>query len=110
MEFKTFACYNNFVPSNNCGVPDHTPNHNALLHLERLLQSLTQLIMEHARRIVQSRTEVDLILTDFDKDKREAIVSLPRKIAVKYTAGHDCQHQKSSTIFNNKQYTEENSV
>ncbi|KAG8252246.1 SPRY domain-containing SOCS box protein 3 [Homalodisca vitripennis] len=60
--------------------------------------------------IVQSRTEVDLILTDFDKDKREAIVSLPRKIAVKYTAGHDCQHQKSSTIFNNKQYTEENSV
>ncbi|KAG8260351.1 hypothetical protein J6590_098936 [Homalodisca vitripennis] len=30
--------------------------------------------------IVQSRTEVDLILTDFDKDKREAIVSLPRKM------------------------------
>ncbi|KAG8247357.1 Mroh1p [Homalodisca vitripennis] len=44
--------------------------------------------------IVQSRTEVDLILTDFDKDKREAIVSLPRKMLVKYTAGHDCQHQK----------------
>ncbi|KAG8334236.1 hypothetical protein J6590_095126 [Homalodisca vitripennis] len=61
-------------------------------------------------RIVQSRTEVDLILTDFDKDKRKAIVSLPRKMLVKYTAGHDCQHQKSSTIFNNKKYTEENSV
>ncbi|KAG8251090.1 hypothetical protein J6590_087736 [Homalodisca vitripennis] len=60
--------------------------------------------------IVQSRTEVDLILTDFDKDKREAIVSLPRKMLVKYTAGNDCQHQKSSTIFNNKKYTEENSV
>ncbi|KAG8256349.1 hypothetical protein J6590_070471 [Homalodisca vitripennis] len=60
--------------------------------------------------IVQSRTEVDLILTDFDKDKWEAIVSLPRKKLVKYTAGHDCQHQKSSTIFNNKKYTEENSV
>ncbi|KAG8251908.1 hypothetical protein J6590_069571 [Homalodisca vitripennis] len=45
--------------------------------------------------IVQSRTEVDLILTDFDKDKREAIVSLPRKMLVKYTAGNDCQHQKS---------------
>ncbi|KAG8242168.1 hypothetical protein J6590_071025 [Homalodisca vitripennis] len=40
--------------------------------------------------IVQSRTEVDLILTDFDKDKREAIFSLPRKMLVKYTAGHDC--------------------
>ncbi|KAG8270587.1 hypothetical protein J6590_082577 [Homalodisca vitripennis] len=60
--------------------------------------------------IVQSRTEVDLILTDFDKDKREAIVSLPRKMLVKYTAGNDCQHQKSSTIFNNKKYTEVNSV
>ncbi|KAG8275349.1 hypothetical protein J6590_087797 [Homalodisca vitripennis] len=59
---------------------------------------------------LQSRTEVDLILTDFDKDKREAIVSLPRKMLVKYTAGNDCQHQKSSTIFNNKKYTEENSV
>ncbi|KAG8292576.1 GTPase-activating Rap/Ran-GAP domain-like protein 3 [Homalodisca vitripennis] len=45
--------------------------------------------------IVQSRTEVDLKLTDFDKDKREAIVSLPRKMLVKYTAGNDCQHQKS---------------
>ncbi|KAG8319010.1 hypothetical protein J6590_100518 [Homalodisca vitripennis] len=42
--------------------------------------------------IVQSRTEVDLKLTDFDKDKREAIVSLPRKMLVKYTAGNDCQH------------------
>ncbi|KAG8276355.1 SRP19 protein [Homalodisca vitripennis] len=30
--------------------------------------------------IVQSRTEVDLILTDFDKDKREAIVSLAREV------------------------------
>ncbi|KAG8292446.1 hypothetical protein J6590_040407 [Homalodisca vitripennis] len=60
--------------------------------------------------IVQSRMEIDLILTDFDKDEREAIVSLPRKMLVKYTAGNDCQHQKSSTIFNNKKYTEENSV
>ncbi|KAG8286131.1 hypothetical protein J6590_066698 [Homalodisca vitripennis] len=60
--------------------------------------------------IVRSRTEIDLILTDFDKDKREAIVSLPRKMLVKYTAGNYCQHQKSSTIFNNKKYMEENSV
>ncbi|KAG8322122.1 hypothetical protein J6590_029820 [Homalodisca vitripennis] len=60
--------------------------------------------------IVQSRTEVDLTLTDFDKDKREAIVSIPRKMLVKYTEGNDCQHKKSSTIFTNKKYTEENSV
>ncbi|KAG8300299.1 hypothetical protein J6590_079450 [Homalodisca vitripennis] len=60
--------------------------------------------------IVQSRTEVDLILTDFVKDKREAIFSLPRKMLVKYTVGNYCQHRKSNTIFNNKKYTEENSV
>ncbi|KAG8290809.1 hypothetical protein J6590_075409 [Homalodisca vitripennis] len=60
--------------------------------------------------IVQSRTEVDLILTDLDKDKREANVSLPLKMLVKYTAGKDCQHLKSGTIYNNKKYTEENSV
>lgn len=41
MEFKTFSCYDNFVPCNNCGVPDHTPTHQALQHLERLLQSVT---------------------------------------------------------------------
>ncbi|KAG8317610.1 hypothetical protein J6590_022954 [Homalodisca vitripennis] len=67
-------------------------------------------IFDIVHRIVQSRTEVDLTLTDFDKDKREAIVSLPRKMLVKYTTGNNCQHQKSSTIFNNKKYTEENSV
>lgn len=49
MELKTFACYDNFVPSNNCGAPDHTPNHSALLHLERLLQSLTLQVRHIAR-------------------------------------------------------------
>lgn len=38
MEFKTFSCYDNFVPCNNCGAPEHTPTHHTLQHLERLLQ------------------------------------------------------------------------
>lgn len=42
MEFKTFSCFDNFVPSNNCGAPDHTPTHYALHHLERLLQGVSQ--------------------------------------------------------------------
>lgn len=42
MEFKTFSCFDNFVPSNNCGAPDHTPTHHALHHLERLLQGISQ--------------------------------------------------------------------
>ncbi|XP_023941004.2 mitochondrial protein C2orf69 [Bicyclus anynana] len=40
IEYKSFSCYDNFVPSNNAGVPDHTPTHSALHHLERLLQNV----------------------------------------------------------------------
>ncbi|KAG7310156.1 hypothetical protein JYU34_004709 [Plutella xylostella] len=40
IEYKSFSCYDNFVPSNNAGVPDHTPTHSALEHLERLLQEV----------------------------------------------------------------------
>ncbi|KAG8302934.1 hypothetical protein J6590_020688 [Homalodisca vitripennis] len=82
----------------------------SLMRSRRFRPSTTNTTSGAHGGIVQSRTEVDLILTDFDKDKREAIVSLPRKMLVKYTVGNDCQHQKSSTIFNNTKYTEENSV
>ncbi|CAG9580160.1 unnamed protein product [Danaus chrysippus] len=41
IEFKSFSCYDNFVPSNNAGVPDHTPTHHALIHLERLLKNVS---------------------------------------------------------------------
>lgn len=38
MEFKTFSCFDNFVRGNNAGVPDHTPMHHSLQHLEKYLQ------------------------------------------------------------------------
>ncbi|XP_075975976.1 mitochondrial protein C2orf69 homolog isoform X2 [Anticarsia gemmatalis] len=41
VEYKSFSCYDNFVPSNNAGIPEHTPTHNALHHLEKLLQAVT---------------------------------------------------------------------
>jgi Uncharacterised protein family UPF0565 len=34
MEFTTFSCFDNFVRGNNVGIPDHTPMHFALQHLE----------------------------------------------------------------------------
>ncbi|CAG4946225.1 unnamed protein product [Colias eurytheme] len=46
IEYKSFSCYDNFVPSNNAGVPDHTPTHNALHHLEKLLQELSIRVKE----------------------------------------------------------------
>ncbi|XP_038221637.1 UPF0565 protein C2orf69 homolog [Zerene cesonia] len=46
IEYKSFSCYDNFVPSNNAGVPDHTPTHHALHHLEKLLQELSIRVKE----------------------------------------------------------------
>ncbi|XP_045516073.1 mitochondrial protein C2orf69 homolog isoform X3 [Pieris brassicae] len=40
IEYKSFSCYDNFVPSSNAGVPEHTPTHSALHHLEKLLQEV----------------------------------------------------------------------
>ncbi|CRK94496.1 CLUMA_CG008001, isoform B [Clunio marinus] len=34
MEFTTFSCFDNFVRGNNVGIPDHTPMHYSLQHLE----------------------------------------------------------------------------
>lgn len=45
MEYKTFSCFDNFVPCVNCGAPEHTPTHNALHHLKSLLQNISEKIM-----------------------------------------------------------------
>ncbi|CAG9807763.1 unnamed protein product [Chironomus riparius] len=42
MEFTTFSCFDNFVRGNNVGIPDHTPMHYALQHLEELLINITK--------------------------------------------------------------------
>ena len=34
MEYSTFSCFDNFVRGNNAGIPDHTPMHYSLQHLE----------------------------------------------------------------------------
>ncbi|KAG8278757.1 Transcription factor 25 [Homalodisca vitripennis] len=48
--------------------------------------------------IVQSRTEVDVILTDFDKNKREAIVSLPRKMLVNIAVSDPALYARNARI------------
>lgn len=42
MEYSTFSCFDNFVRGNNAGIPDHTPMHYSLQHLEELLINLTK--------------------------------------------------------------------
>jgi hypothetical protein len=46
MQMLTYSCFDNFVPSNNIGVPEHTPNHGALQHMEALLSRLSGLIQK----------------------------------------------------------------
>ncbi|KAG8261562.1 hypothetical protein J6590_070003 [Homalodisca vitripennis] len=74
-------------------------------------KALTEISSKHYKHnIGRSRRNRPVSHGNFERGKREAIVSLPRKMLVKYTSGIDCQNQKSCTIFNNKKYTEENSV
>ncbi|KAJ8985334.1 hypothetical protein NQ317_008365 [Molorchus minor] len=42
MEYKTFSCYENFVPVTKCGSPEHTPMHHSLLHLEKLICNISE--------------------------------------------------------------------
>ncbi|XP_059045050.1 mitochondrial protein C2orf69 homolog [Achroia grisella] len=61
IEYKSFSCYDNFVPSNNAGVPDHTPTHSALHHLERLLQGVgNRLKAMPASELLEAVTSVSL--------------------------------------------------
>lgn len=42
MEYTTFSCFDNFVRGNCAGIPDHTPMHYALQHLEELLSNISK--------------------------------------------------------------------
>uniref|UniRef100_A0A336MTM9 CSON006651 protein n=1 Tax=Culicoides sonorensis TaxID=179676 RepID=A0A336MTM9_CULSO len=42
MEYTTFSCFDNFVRGNCAGIPDHSPMHNSLEHLEALLSNLSK--------------------------------------------------------------------
>lgn len=41
MEYKTFSCYDNFVPCNQSGVPSHTSTNNGLTHLKKLISTIS---------------------------------------------------------------------
>ncbi|XP_050678046.1 mitochondrial protein C2orf69 homolog isoform X2 [Leptidea sinapis] len=65
IEYKSFSCYDNFVPSNNAGVPDHTPTHSALHHLEKLLQEVSSRVKELPVREL-CEAVVSALITDDD--------------------------------------------
>lgn len=67
MEFKVFACYDNFVPSNNTGAPEHTPMHYALHHLERLLQSIATNLKEKDEEEKRDLKKGEVKLIGFSK-------------------------------------------
>ncbi|CAG9857943.1 unnamed protein product [Phyllotreta striolata] len=46
MEYRTFSCYDNFVPCVNCGVPEHVPLHYSLVHLQRIVSNVAELIRD----------------------------------------------------------------
>ncbi|CAK1543784.1 unnamed protein product [Leptosia nina] len=72
IEYKSFSCYDNFVPSNNAGVPEHTPTHNALHHLEKLLQELSSRIKELPVRQLCDAVASTLCSEDVDIEEKSA--------------------------------------
>lgn len=52
MELRTFSCFDNFVRSNTNGVPEHTPTHYALNHLEQILKCISDRVRTKKQRPV----------------------------------------------------------
>ncbi|XP_044262603.1 UPF0565 protein C2orf69 homolog isoform X2 [Tribolium madens] len=60
MEYKTFSCFENFTPCENCGVPRNTAMHHAIDHLEKLIENLE-------KNTHDTLSELDLVLIGFSK-------------------------------------------
>ncbi|KAJ8960594.1 hypothetical protein NQ318_013884 [Aromia moschata] len=58
MEYKTFSCYENFVPCAKCGAPEHTPMHHSLLHLEKLVCNVSERLYEMTEGDLNAAMEV----------------------------------------------------
>uniref|UniRef100_A0A1B6E7C1 Uncharacterized protein n=1 Tax=Clastoptera arizonana TaxID=38151 RepID=A0A1B6E7C1_9HEMI len=71
MEFKAFSCFDNFVRCNNCGAPVHIPTHQALQHLEQLLQTLTNRIKDAAQPLREGSCNNSFFPNGFSLDKAE---------------------------------------
>ncbi|RZC36294.1 UPF0565 protein C2orf69 -like [Asbolus verrucosus] len=68
MEYKTFSCFDNFVPSGNCGVPEHIPMHHSFEHLEMLLENVSnQLKDTEVTGDAKDLNRVNLRLIGFSK-------------------------------------------
>lgn len=77
MEYKTFSCYENFVPCSNCGAPEHTPMHNGLMHLEKLMCNLSEKLNSMTECDFQTAMEVSkkAIVPDNDVSRLDLIIT-----------------------------------
>ncbi|XP_023311610.1 UPF0565 protein C2orf69 homolog isoform X2 [Anoplophora glabripennis] len=77
LEYKTFSCYENFVPCINCGAPEHTPMHNGLIHLEKLICNLSEKLNSMTECDFQAAMEVSkrAIVQDDDVSVKDDLVN-----------------------------------
>lgn len=64
MEIKTFSCYDNFVDSNNIGVPTHESWHNSLIHLKTLITEALKTSAVHYGFVNKESSLVKTSMTD----------------------------------------------
>lgn len=58
MEFKTFSCYENFLPCSKCGVPEHTFIHHGLEHLELIILNASRTLRTMSNEEFSEAVEV----------------------------------------------------
>lgn len=52
MDFNTYSCFQNFVPVIKYGIPQHSPTHNSILHLNKLLREITNKIKPSLDKVI----------------------------------------------------------
>ncbi|XP_075228165.1 mitochondrial protein C2orf69 homolog isoform X2 [Lycorma delicatula] len=70
MDFNTYSCFENFVPVIKYGTPKHRPMHNALQHLEKLLEEVTLKIRQLPNMVAEGVADLhksELSLIGFSK-------------------------------------------
>ncbi|XP_066147248.1 mitochondrial protein C2orf69 isoform X2 [Euwallacea fornicatus] len=67
MALKTFTCFQNFVKSNELGVPEHSDNYDSLRHLDCLIKEASERLKTCEESAVYDFQDLDLRIVGFSK-------------------------------------------
>ncbi|XP_056637265.1 mitochondrial protein C2orf69 homolog isoform X2 [Diorhabda sublineata] len=86
MEYKSFSCYENFLPCSKCGVPNHTFIHHGLEHLELIIQNVSRALRTMSNEDFNNAVEVSTNGLVLDSEEE---VEVPKNIPFRDTLNFD---------------------